>query len=432
MFGPPMRAALLSTFELPGGAARAAVRLLDGLCARGVDATLHVQKRNSDHPGVVGPATPGEKAGARLRPLLDKLPLELRRTTPRGLFSPAWVGGGLPSGARRRKPDIVNLHWVAQGFVSIPDVRRLSIPLVWTLHDMWAFTGGCHYDLGCEGYTARCGRCPVLGSRHAWDLSRWTWRRKRRQWENVDLTVVTPSRWLSSCAARSSLFSGLRIETIPYGVDLSRFRPVPKAVAREILQLPLDRRIVLFGAIDATRDERKGVRYLQQALPLLADGPHGPIAAAIFGASGPAKQSAEPIAVHYLGHLHDEVTIALAYAAADVFVAPSLQDNLPNTVLESLACGTPVVAFRVGGMPDLVDSGANGYLAEPFDPADLARGIAWVLEDEERHRALRDAARRKAETEFHPDFQTGRYQSLYEEVVERARRKNRGPEGRVT
>jgi glycosyltransferase involved in cell wall biosynthesis len=231
-------------------------------------------------------------------------------------------------------------------------------------------------------------------------------------------TVVTPSRWLAGCAGTSSLFRDQRIETIPNPLDLERFKPVDKRTARELLALPQDKKLLLFGGIIGTRVRNKGFHLLVSALREVAErGWRDYAELMVFGSSEPAVAPDLTLKTRYLGHLDDDARIALLYAAADVFISPSLQENLPNTVMEAMACGTPCVAFNQGGVPDLIDHEINGYLAQPYEPADLARGIAWVIEDEKRWQDLSNRARRKTEIEFELHSVARQYGNLYQEVI---------------
>lgn len=300
----------------------------------------------------------------------------------------------------------------------IETLARLELPLVWTLHDMWAFTGGCHYDGGCERFVSACGHCPILGSSRERDLSHWVFARNRRAWKRQNLTVVAPSRWLAGFAARSALLGRFRIGVIPNNLDLNRYRPIDRAIARSLIGVPADRRIILFGAIRSTSDKRKGFEHLQRALHLLAKrGWKDKAAVLVVGASEPANAPDLALSAHYLGKLQDDISLATLYSAADVFVAPSLPENLSNMVMEALACGTPRVTFDVDGMPDMIEHRHNGYLAIAFEPEDLAAGISYVLDDEQRHQALSRRARKKVEEKFELTQIASRHKALYEEVV---------------
>jgi len=413
-----MRVSLVSTYDIEGGAARAAYRLYRGLNENGVTARLLVQEKCSDEFAIDGPASEAGRLLARLRRPLDKLPVKLYRGRKRGLFSTAWLPTRMGSRLASWRSDLIHLHWVTDGFMNIGAIGALDQPVVWTLHDMWAFTGGCHYDEGCGRYRESCGSCPALGSRRDHDLSSRVWKRKRRATIGRNWTIVTPSRWLADRARESSLLHRARIEVIPNGLDLGLFRPLDKSFCRQLLGLPSDKKLVLFGALGATSDQRKGFQYLVPALKTLSAGNGAPNSAGlVLGASEPETAPDVGLPMHYLGRLHDDTSLAVVYAAADVSVVPSIQENLANSVMESLACGTPVVAFDIGGMSDMVSHQKNGYLAKPFEAEDLAHGIQWVLADETRREQLSREARDKCEREFEISLIANRYTALYQDVL---------------
>jgi glycosyltransferase involved in cell wall biosynthesis len=414
-----LKSLILNTSDIIGGAARAAFRLHKGLCGIGVDSKMFVQAKDSDDNNVVGPNSKLSKGFALIRPTLDSLPLSLYPQRDRVIFSPAILPDRLPNVLNRLVPDLVHLHWVAEGFMRIESLGKFRKPIVWTLHDSWAFTGGCHIPFDCNRYTDSCGLCPTLASSRENDLSRKVWARKKRAWKTLDLTIVAPSRWLGECARASSLLRDFPIEIIPNGLNLDCFKPVDKKVAREILALPEGKKLILFGAMDSTTDYNKGFHLLSPTLQkLLRDGQSDEVELVVFGASEPVNPPDFGLKAHYMGRLHDEVALALLYSAADFFVLPSIQENLPNTVMESLACGTPVVAFNVGGVPDMVEHKKTGYLAKPFDTEDLARGIDWILEESGRTENLGRAAREKAVKEYSLELQAERYIKLYKEILQ--------------
>ena len=401
-----------------GGAARAACRLHQGLRGIGLDSCMLVQFKTDDDPTVMGPATPAGRMMARLRRHLDSSLVRLYRRRQDGLFSLAMLPDRLASQVATLQVDIVHLHWVAYGFLRIESLRGFQKPLVWTLHDMWPFTGGCHYDNYCGRYRASCGLCPILGSSREGDLSRWIWRRKRRAWQGLPLTVVSPSRWLAERARDSALFQGVRTEVIPLGVDITRFKPADQRFARERLSLPQDRQLILWGSTGRLANPHKGFQFLEAGLHELAKmNSTATVELVVFGGSERANPPDLPVKVRFLGRLHDDVSLALLYAAGDVLVVPSPQDNFPQVAIEAMACGTPVVAFATTGLLDVVEHQHNGYLAEPFSPQSLAQGLAWTLEDPERRRALSHGARQKAEAEFALQVMAQRYADLYEEIL---------------
>jgi glycosyltransferase involved in cell wall biosynthesis len=421
-----MNVLLLSTDDIQGGAARAAYRLHQGFQSIDVHSQMLVQSKSVDDRRVIGPLTVKgkEKVITGSRFILDPLPLKFYgHNGDRGFYSLQWLPDKINAKVARLNPDIINLHWVCSSFLQIETLARLNKPLVWTLHDMWPFTGGCHYSGDCDRYTASCGACPQLGSSQNWDLSRWVWQRKVKAWKNLNLNIVAPSSWLAKCASSSSLFTDLKLEIIPNGLDTEKYRPIERKLAKELLRLPQDKQLVLFGSFSATSNKRKGFHLLQPALQELSQsGWQDKLELVIFGASRPENPPELGFKTHYLGTLNDDLSLSLVYSAADVFVLPSLEDNLPNTIIEAIACGTPCVAFQIGGMSDAIEHQQNGYLAQPYKIEDLARGIAWVLENKERHQDLSQRARKKVEQQFSLEIQASRYLSLFTEILERDER----------
>jgi glycosyltransferase involved in cell wall biosynthesis len=410
-----MKVSLVSHSDIEGGAARASFRLHQGLHRVGINSQMLVQVKSSDEETVIGSRNVGlHQAVIGLRIVADKLPLKYysqRKILP---YSTQWLPDRIISKLADFNPDIVNLHWANNGYLQIESLNKIKQPIVWTLHDMWSFTGGCHYDEDCNRYTVACGQCPQLQSQNQHDLSNLIWQRKAKAWVDLNLTIVTPSYWLAQCAKSSSLFKDLRIEVIPYGLDTSRYKPMDRTLARHILGLPQQKQLILSGALQSTSDKRKGNHLLQLALQELRQAGWGDRAElVILGASQPLTPVDMGLKVHYVGTLNDDISLAMLYAAADVFVAPSIQDNLPNTVMESLACGTPCVAFNLGGMPDMIEHQKNGYLAIPYKISDFAQGIAWVLEDQSRHTVLCKRSAEKVKQSFMLHHQAECYASLF-------------------
>ncbi|QYO68595.1 glycosyltransferase family 4 protein [Leptolyngbya sp. 7M] len=408
-----MKALHLSSFDTAGGAARSAYRIHEGLQKVGADSHMLVQFKSGNNQAVE--AVEG-RIPTRLRSSLDSLILQFHQH-PQQMFSLQWFPDAVAAKVAQMNPDIINLHWVCGGFLQIETLAKLNKPLVWTLHDMWAFTGGCHYSEGCDCYTKSCGNCPQLKSNRDRDLSHWVWQRKAKAWKGLDMTIVTPSQWMASCAESSSLFKNFPVKIIPYGLDTQRYKPMDRRIAREILNLPQDKKLILFSAI-SPNDPRKGFRFLDQALQKLVEaGWQDKVELLILGNSNSNNQLSSGLKSHAVGKLSDEISLALVYAVADVFAAPSTEDNLPNTVLEAIACGTPSVAFKIGGMPDMIEHQRNGYLVQPYETEEFAKGIAWILEDQERHQSLCYYAREKTEKEFPLELQARRYESLYNHIL---------------
>ncbi len=407
-----------------GGAARAAIALHRQLLAMGAASRVLVQERRLHDPEIVGPTTLLEKVTARTRPFLDGLPLRLYPARSRQAFSLQWLPGGSARAIRRFDADIVHLHWLARGLLPIGALHSLGAPLVWTMHDMWAFTGGCHYTAGCERFIAGCGACPVLGSASRYDLAWLTWHRKRRRWRRLDAVFVAPSRWLAAEARRSSLLADADIRIIPNGVDTQAFRPLPRHLARAALGIPGERPVLLFGGEHGSREPRKGFDLLAKSLPLLRSKHRlANFEVVVFGGGQRDVRTEDGITVRHLGTLHDDLSLAVVYSAADVIVIPSRQDNLPNTALEALACGTPVVGFRRTGLEDIVLDRETGFLADAGCEHSLAEGIAFTLAlarnpagapDEA---PIRMRARSDVEARYPLTLMADRYGALYEGLL---------------
>jgi glycosyltransferase involved in cell wall biosynthesis len=313
--------------------------------------------------------------------------------------------------------DIVNLHWVA-GFVDYPSflvpVSRRT-PMVWSLHDMNPFTGGCHYDTGCGRFVYGCGSCPQLGSRRDSDLSREIWNRKRATYEAIApgrLHVVVQNHWMAAQVRSSVLMSKFRLTIIPSGVDTEDFSPRNRRFARTLLGLPQDARVVLFVA-DSVDIRRKGFAALKQALDGLVDLPK--LFLASVGSGEPALDG--PVPHLHLGRTDNDRLLSLIYSAADLFVIPSLHDNMPNTVIEALACGTPVVGFAAGGIADMVQHGVTGLLVPVGEVEALRRDIRELLEDFARRQEMAVNCRRIAIKEYSLEVMGRNYSNLYKRIL---------------
>ena len=243
-----MKTLILSTSDIEGGAARATYRLHQGLQTVGVSSQMLVRARLSGDKSVAAEKSVLTKLG----PQMNNLPMQRYPNRERKLFSTQWFPDAIAPQAAKINPDVVNMHWVCNGFLKIETLAKLNKPLFWTLQDMWAFTGGCHYNEGCDRYQESCGRCPQLNSAKDKDLSHSIWQRKHKAWKDLNLTIVTPSSWMADCVRASSLLGDRRVEVIPFCLDTERYRPVDPKIARDLLNLPQDKQIILFGALSAT------------------------------------------------------------------------------------------------------------------------------------------------------------------------------------
>jgi glycosyltransferase involved in cell wall biosynthesis len=408
----------ISFEDIYGGAARAAYRLHKALLSSSVNSQMLVQNKASDDYTVLRVGLKVEQAINKFRPTLDSLPVKLYKNRKPISFAPAWLpSGNIIKKIKQINPDIVHLHWICGGMIRIENLVKIKKPIVWSLHDMWAFTGGCHYDTECRKFKNGCQGCPILGSNRKNDLSKKVFDRKRKSFERMDsLTIIGLSKWLKECAKSSLLFKNKKIVNLPNPIDADTFKPIEKVIARDILGLSWNTRLILFGAMGATSVLRKGFKELCEALAKLEVNGVNDIELIVVGGSKPQNAPNLNFKTHYLGHLQDDISLRVIYSAADVMVMPSLQENLSNAIMESLSCARPVVAFDIGGNSDMVEHKRNGYLAKPFDAEDMADGIEWVINNK-NYDKLCENAKQKVLTEFDSKVVADKYIQLYEQIL---------------
>ena len=411
-----MKILIVNTSDIQGGAARAAYRLHKSLLAQDVDSQMLVQSKSSDDFTVVTESGKAKKYFNKLRPLIDSIPVKFYKEKTKTLFSPSWFGfSHMADKINEMNPDIVHLHWICGGMIKIEDLKKIEAPIVWSLHDNWAFSGGCHIMWECEKYKDNCGACPRLGSDKENDLSRKIFKRKQKTFSQIeDMTIVGLSKWLTDCSKNSTLLKEKRHINLPNPIDTNSFKPFDKEKARELWSLPKDKKLVLFGAMGATSDPRKGFSELSDALHKLED---KNIEFVVFGSNEPKESQNFGFKTHYLGSLADDVSLVTLYSAIDVMIVASLQENLSNAIMESLACGTPVVGFDIGGNSDMIEHQTNGYLAKPFETDDLADGIEWILHNE-NYDELCQNAREKILREFNSVVVAKKYIEFYEDILD--------------
>lgn len=405
----------LSHSDALGGAARASYRIHRALLESGIDSRLLVDAAGTGDWTVSGTRGGLAKGIHAIRRITGEALTRTLRTGNATLHSPQVLPSSRVAEVNASDADIVNLHWVQHEMLAVSDVPRIRKPLVWTLHDMWAFCGAEHYTEDLRWHSGyRRGNRPKHES--GFDLNRWTWNRKRRAWKEP-LEIVAPTRWLAQCAASSALMSGWPITVIPNPIDTRKWRPVPVVGARQLLRLPQDVQLVLFGAIRGDRDQRKGFDLLLDALRLLRETRNAdPIELVVFGQLAPHQPLELGFPVHYMGHLADDWSLIALYSASDVVVVPSRQEAFGQTASEAHACGTPVVAFDIGGLPDIVEHLRSGYLAKPFDTSDLARGILHTLQASGPC-GYRERARSLVEGKFSNPIVAEQYAALYSRLA---------------
>ena len=415
-----MRVLIVNTSERTGGAAIAANRLMHALNRNGVEAQMLVRDRKTDALEVVSiPQSRRLKANF----LWERGVIWLNNgLSKQGLFQVdiANAGTDITTLPAFQQADVIHLHWVNQGFLSLKNLERICAsgkPVVMTLHDQWYFTGICHYSSDCDKYRTQCEKCPMLKGPGI-DLARRVYNRKRAIYEGRNITFVGCSRWMADLARKSSLTRGHTVTNVPNAIDTDVFKPMDKLEARRRHNLPMDKKLLLFGAQRIT-DKRKGFDFLVEACehismhhPTLP----GQLEVVVLGGDAPSVKELLPLPVHIVNYLSNEDDIAQLYNAVDLFVTPSLQDNLPNTIVEAMSCGTPCVGFDVGGIPEMINHKQDGYVADYCDSLDFAQGIAWCL-NPDRQPALSAAARADALATYSQSVAATRYLSIYQSAT---------------
>ncbi|MEO6148790.1 MAG: glycosyltransferase family 4 protein [Mucilaginibacter sp.] len=416
-----MKVTLINTSDAGGGAPAACMRLLKALGLKQVDAALAVQHKKTAEVRVWEVT---RKLQRKLNFLKERLPFIFfyeKDKSVRFAFSTANTGNDISRESVIANADVLHLHWNNSGYQSIDNLKALFAlgkPVVWTLHDMWAFTGGCHYSGGCDHFINECGNCWMLRSPQPNDISHTGWLRKLALLDvPKNLTIVTCSNWLGDLARTSSLLKRFNIISIPNPIDTEVFSPKSMTAVQKKWNIDINKKIILFGAANIN-DRRKGITYLVDALHHLKNNysETTTIEVVIFGKNKHFDVTTLPFKTHELNIITSAQQLAEVYSMADVFISPAVEDNLPNMVMEALACGTPVVAFNTGGIPDMVDHLQNGYLAEYKSAEDLAAGLHHVLFSGDAT-SMASAAREKVLANFTNDIVAGKYIDLYNSIV---------------
>ena len=417
-----MRVLIVNTSERTGGAAIAASRLTEALINNGVQAKMLVVEKNTDHLYV---ATVGGWFRKTWSFVFERFVIWLNNFFSRkNLFavSIANTGIDITRTPEFKEADVIHLQWINQGMLSLRGIRKIldsGKPVVWTMHDLWPATAICHYPERCERFKSQCKECRMLPHGGCFgDLAARVWKRKKNMLASRNISFVACSRWLCSEARQSALLSGQRIVSIPNPIDSKMFHPVDKQNARKKLLLPEDKQIILFVSQKVT-DPRKGMDYLVKSLNKLVDrDPSLREHAVVAILGGQAEEIADqlPLTAYPLGYVSETKRIVEIYSAVDLFVTPSLSDNLPNTIMEAMACGVPCVGFKVGGIPEMIDHLKTGYVANYCDANDFANGIRWVLAEADKNE-LSSASLRKVHTCYSQTNVSLRYTELYSQAL---------------
>lgn len=416
-----MKILLINTSAKTGGAAIAASRLMTSLHNQGVYAKMLVANKDTDNPSVVGL---NQSWRHKWRFLAERFAIFVRQGFKRThLFDidPASHGADITHLREFKEADIIHLHWINQGYLSMKSLNRIlqsGKPVVWTMHDMWTFTGICHYARECNNFMQQCGNCPLLNRPGRKDLSHKTWRLKEKLWNKFPrLTFVACSKWLGDIAAQSPLLTNHKVIDIVNPIDSQLYAPRDKAKARQKLQLPKNKILILFCAYNVTLPI-KGLSYLQEALRLLTDANpelKQKLGIILVGKCSEQVSDSFPVEAYPMGFVSDERQKATIYNAADIFCIPSLQDNLPNTIVEAKSSGLPVIGTRIGGIPQMINHMEDGYLVESHNAQAIADGINWMLNQADLQQ-ISTQSRANAVAQYSETAVAKKYIKLYEEL----------------
>ena len=416
-----MRVLIINTSERMGGAAIAANRLMDALRNNGIQAKMLVRDKQTDSMVVIGL----KKSLWRIWQFIwERVVIwKANRFKKHNLFEVdiANTGTDITSLPEFTQADVIHLHWVNQGMLSLNDIHRILLsgkPVVWTMHDMWPCTGICHHARDCEKYHQECHHCPYIYKGGKKDLSNQVFKKKKELYQTAPITFVTCSQWLKEQASKSALLTGQTVVNIPNPINTNLFKPRNRQEARIAYELPANKKLILFGAVKIT-DKRKGIDYFIESCNMLVQ-KHPELkeelGVVVMGNHSEELKPLLPFEVYSLNYISNEKEVVNIYNAVDIYVTPSLEENLPNTIMEAMACGTPCVGFQVGGIPEMIDHLHNGYVAEYKSADDLANGIYWILNEGE-YADLSEAARRKVLSSYSESTIAKKYIDIYNKIT---------------
>jgi glycosyltransferase involved in cell wall biosynthesis len=400
-----------------GGAAKACFRLFSFVRDQGFQVKMLVREKISNDPDVID-FREFERKGlsGMIYRLLWKAGNRFRKNKwkkypeKENIFLNDLSSVSLKKAIESINPGIIHLHFIANRFLNPADLISFRGKIIWTLHDSWAFTGICHFSYNCKAYEKSCGNCPMLHSDFHTDLSHEIWKKKSLIYNRLSLNIVTPSRWLGKCAEASSLLGKFPVQVIPNGINRKIFMETDKKTVREKYGFDSEGKYVIFGAYNADNDRNKGFHLLKEAI--CSEIKQTDFTLIVFGAEPEKKFDDLQVPVINKGYISSEKELAELYNLADLAVVPSLSENLSFTIMESMSCGTPVVAFDIGGNSDMIQHQVNGYLAKPFETDDLMGGIEWCLKNNDE-KSLSLACLNKIRDNFSEEVTGRQYVNLY-------------------
>ena len=412
-----MKIAIVNYSDIAGGAALASYRLHKALLKAGIDSIMYVNEMSLIDPSIIGPKSKLKKFINKRRVWLGYQFNRLFKTKNSITHTVAVLPSNWPNYFNNSDFDIIHLNWVGGEMMSISDIGAFSKPILWTLHDMWAFCGAEHITWD-ERYISGYKKENRPTTESGIDINKWVWNRKIDSWKKP-IQIVAPSHWMGECVSNSKLMGDWPLDIIPNGLDIDEWKPIDSLVARKKLQLPDNCEFITFGSMGANSAKHKGFDLLQEALSHLK-GQIPNLHILIFGEGENERSLDLGFQIHYLGKISDQEKLQLIYSASTAMIIPSRIDNLPNTGLESMACGTPIVAFDICGLKDMVTHKSTGYLCKAFDTEDMAAGIKWIVTNPSVSLRLGFASRVKAEKMFSSTVLAKNYIKLYKNIIQQS------------
>ena len=407
----------ISSSDGGGGAAIAALRIHLSLASSNIDSSMFVAKKTSDQKNVFSFESKFMKLYSLVKTGIGAKISKIQKTENETIHSISFIPSRIENFINKSDYDLIHLHWVQGEMMSIESIGRIKKPLIWTLHDNWAFSGSEHLPLNefdlryQEGYFKR----NKPKGHNFLDFDRWCWERKKKNWLE-SIPIVCPSNWLADCAKKSALMKSWSVSTIPNPLDTNIFKPVIQNSARKVFNLPLNKKIILFGSMDGTNNKNKGWDLLSKALNLVYSKIPNSIAV-VFGQSSSDKKENVNMPIFYVGKLVDPQSLAVLYSAADITVVPSKFESFGQTASESSSCGTPVVAFDSSGLKDVISHDETGFLVEPYNCSYLAESIIEILVNEKKMKSFKSACRKRAIKLWSYQTISNKYSALYSEIL---------------
>lgn len=395
-----------------GGAAIAASKLNCLLNKNHIDSKLLVNRKKTNDFNIISPFSFFDKIYAKILPHLLIKYNKWRFGTTKLTISKDKSSLFFLRMINNKKFDIIHLHWVNNGFVGLDDLNLITKPIVWTLHDNWLFTAGCHSTQGCKQFVDNCNNCPhIAHKQHQINLDKQFVIKNRKLLDlKKKINIIVPSKWMLASAKESKILNGFNITLIPNFIDVDLFIPKDRDICKQYFNLELKKKYILFGATDPINDSNKGYDYIKE---MDSRGVLDGFTLIIFGKIANSSDVDLNIDFILMDTIYDKKKLALLYNVAELIIMPSIHESFGQVAAEGMACGIPVLCFNTTGLKDIVDHKKNGYLAILKDIDDLITGFNWIVSQ----KGLGVFTRSKIENKFSKDIILKKHIELYQKIL---------------